>query len=347
MYTPPTMRKNLTKEQLDDIKRLKEDNLTYESIAKVIKSNANTVKCAFKRMKKNEGLPPKEKKDRSRFNGRFGLAVKKLIINNPAASYKALSKGLKPECATGEAPPSKASVHRFLSKSGYKMFKLVKKPFISCANKSKRIEFAKKFLEKPIEFWDNIVWSDETMVRSNPKKKDIFVKAHNSVSRKNLPVNAKSQNEGPSIMFWGCFCSDGIGPLVPVEGKITAEKYKLLLEKNLLPFLKRLNRPIIFMQDNAPIHKSGLVMKFLADNGIEALLWPPQSPDLNPIENLWAFLKRKRDSEFPMPGSKKTLIDQISEIWNDIDPDFCKKYTRSLKNRLEQVILNKGEAIKY
>ena len=76
-------------------------------------------------------------------------------------------------------------------KNGYQTVKLAKKPIISEINRIKRIEFAKKYLEKGPEFWDDVVWSDETMIRSNPKNKDKFAKVHFSVSRENWPVNSK------------------------------------------------------------------------------------------------------------------------------------------------------------
>jgi hypothetical protein len=64
-----------------------------------------------------------------------------------------------------------------------------------------------------------------------------------------------------------CFSKREMGPLVPVEGIITAKEYKELLEKYLLPIFKKSNYQLIFMQDNAnaPIYEAKLVMDFLAD----------------------------------------------------------------------------------
>ena len=65
----------------------------------------------------------------------------------------------------------------------------MEKPIISDVNKRKRVDFSQDSLSKPTEFWERVIWSDETTVRSNPKSQDIFVKVHNSVNREDLPVN--------------------------------------------------------------------------------------------------------------------------------------------------------------
>ena len=101
------------------------------------------------------------------------------------------------------------------------------------------------------------------------------------------------------------------------------------------------------MQDNAPIHKSKVVMDFLAANGIPTLRWPPQSPDLNPIENIWGRVKQDRFIKFPPPSSKKTLIDQMLELWNNYDENKRETLSRSLPKRLLEVKNNKGFHTKY
>jgi transposase len=115
-------------------------------------------------------------------------------------------------------------------------------------------------------------------------------------------------------MFWGCFSKQGLGPLVVIDGTLSAENYKNLLEEYLLPEIHSCNVPMTFMQDNAPCHKAKPVLEFFESNGITTLDWPPQSPDLNPIENLWSIIKQKRAKKFGIPTSKKELIKQIFEI---------------------------------
>ena len=232
-------------------------------------------------------------------------------------------------------------------KNGVNLSKLPKNPLISSINQENRLIWSKKFIEKSSDFWDNIVWSDETMVRSNPQHKDLFFKARNGeIQRKNL-VNAKSQNEGVRVMFWGCFSKHDLGPLVPIEGILNSEKYKELLEKYLVPIFEKSDKKLIFMQDNAPIHKSKLVNEFLADHGIPTLQWPAQSPDLNPIENMWAVLKGRRARQKLTPKTKKDLIDQMTELWSNIETDFRRNLSNSIPKRLSKVIKNKGKQTSY
>jgi len=148
-------------------------------------------------------------------------------------------------------------------------------------------------------------------------------------------------------MFWGCFSKVGLGPLVALEGNMTGEKYIELLEATLIPELAAAGRPMTFMQDNAPCHTANLVKAFMAENDIETLPWPAQSPDMNPIENLWAIIKARRQKKFGFPKSKSDLIEQIFDIWDNIDPKLVEKLADSANKRVNAVLKLKGKVSKY
>ena len=94
------------------------------------------------------------------------------------------------------------------------------------------------------------------------------------------------------------------------------------------------------MHDITPSHAAKLVKHFLQQEIIDVIKWPAQSPDLNPIENLWHIIGEKvRERE---PTTLDDLWAKIEQEWKNITPDFCKKLVRSCGRRCSEVIKTKG-----
>ena len=114
------------------------------------------------------------------------------------------------------------------------------------------------------------------------------------------------------------------------EGKMNAPLYTNILDRTLVPFLKDVfadhHR---FMQDNDPKHTSKHAQKFLANGNINWWKTPPESPDLNPIENLWHELKEFIRREVK-PKTKQELVDGILAFWDTVDKRKCTKYINHL-----------------
>ena len=123
-------------------------------------------------------------------------------------------------------------------------------------------------------------------------------------------------------MFWSCFCKSDTGPLVPIAGTMNSEKYQEVIGQHSLPQMQqwfsgaRL-RGCHFQQDNASCQKSANTLLYLQQQRIRVLEWPPYSPDVAPIENLWAIIKQHLNQSGS--NSRDDLIQKVTAIWNNHD----------------------------
>ncbi|KAF2879962.1 hypothetical protein ILUMI_26207 [Ignelater luminosus] len=100
-----------------------------------------------------------------------------------------------------------------------------------------------------------------------------------------------------TLGLWGWMSSAGPGELVQISPHMNSEEYINILQNTMLPGVKEVYgeiNPILFIQHNSAVHKSRLVQEwFMANPQIVPINWPPRSPDLNPIENLWAAVAQQ------------------------------------------------------
>ena len=147
-------------------------------------------------------------------------------------------------------------------------------------------------------------------------------------------------------MFWAAVSACSKSPLFEIRGTVTGESYVALLKENFFPWLRRQKKGrFVFQQDNAPAHTSRQTKQFLEDEDIDCLSWPPYSPDLSPIENLWGILKRKVDAR--KPDSIESLRIVAVDEWNKIPLKIVQNCISSMPNRLASVIRSNGAIVAY
>ena len=121
-----------------------------------------------------------------------------------------------------------------------------------------------------------------------------------------------------------------------------AEGYADILRTALLPFLREKLPQHRLMQDNDPKHTSRLVREFMETEQVNWWKTPAESPDCNPIENLWYELKEYLRREIK-PQTKHALVSGIQEFWATVDVEKCRRYIRHLRKVVPKVIeLNGG-----
>ena len=93
--------------------------------------------------------------------------------------------------------------------------------------------------------------------------------------------------------------------------------------------------------------KAKSIEAFLSSDGIDMIEWPPYSPDRNPIENIWAWMKTKLANDYPISTSAEMLAVNFLQIWDSITPEMCAKFCGHNDKRLKAVKEAKGGETKY
>ncbi|GFW79526.1 transposable element Tcb1 transposase [Trichonephila clavipes] len=123
-------------------------------------------------------------------------------------------------------------------------------------------------------------------------------------------------------MVWGCMSSHGVVRLHIVSGTVKAMDYIEILQNKLLPTARDLlgNQSWIFQDDNAPCHRAKVVQKWLEDQTVNRMNWSGQSPDLNPIENLWFKIGYEISNDEAHFWLNGYVNKQNCRIWSEANP---------------------------
>ena len=208
-------------------------------------------------------------------------------------------------------------------------------------NKIKRLNWCKESEEKGDQF-DNVIWTDECSVQLDSHGRLCF--------RKKLqPRRFKPKPKHPvKVHIWGGISKRGATAVLIFKGTLTAVRYCIILEQALKPFVDKVfpTKDYRFQQDNDPKHTSNYAKKYFIENGIKWWHTPPESPDLNPIENVWGSLKYYLRHEYK-PTNLASLEDGIKKFWKTLTPQLCRKYISHLHTVIPKVIAANGAASGY
>lgn len=209
----------------------------------------------------------------------------------------------------------------------------------------KRKSFAEGYLNWTIDQWDAVVFSDETHVELGTHSQVWVQRRENETFDPQFLTDRIPHPQRVSL--WGCFCAKGIGQAEIFTDTLDGAQYVDILAHNLPPTYNCFypSGQWWFLQDNAPAHCSNTSLQWLHNHGINCIDFPPNSPDLNPIENLWADVKRRVDAR--RPHNTQQLEQYLGEEWEATDPNFLISLAHSMPDRCKAVVLNQGHRTHY
>ena len=183
-----------------------------------------------------------------------------------------------------------------------------------------------------VDGFDDVIWSDESSIQLQSHRR-------HSYRKRGEPAVLKPRAKHPTkVHVCAGISKKGPTPIVIFEGKMNACLYIEVLQSGLVPFIRRtFPDSHRFMQDNDPKHTSRRAADFLEEEGINWWKTPPESPDMNPIENLCHELKEYIRREVK-PSIKSELISGIKSLWHTVNAQKCYKYTRHLRKVVPHTI---------
>ena len=324
-------KKQLTEEEKIFIITKREMNQTFSSIAASLNRPPSTIKSFMKSYTENKTLFPKRgRKPIVRDSENLRTLVVSGVNENPFMTIRSQASLLS---------VSNESVRNIRNQEKIKYYKVKEMPPITQEKKESRIKYCHYILSFPS--MPPVIFTDESTVQVNLVKRGIWRKRGlfpegSLVQSKQYPI---------SVMVWG-----GIGPngyrteLLRCPPKVTSITYaQMLSDNNVLDQTEEKVPGFIWQQDNAPPHNPcfRVIENRLGNNRI--VKWPASSPDLSPIENIWAIIKDKlKGLEFQ---SADELFSAIRYEWWNISSEIIINLHQSAYYRCILCLNHQGECL--
>lgn len=267
----------------------------------------------------------------------------------PRWSYRAL-------IANTPGVVSRSTIRRILQSYDLRKWKAKKRIPLNPDVAKKRLDWCRNWAT--FTRWEDMIFSDECSVQRGSNSPVQFVfRFQDEAFRQDL-VNLESHGRDISQMIWGAIWIGGRSELVVMERDQDAPRQGY----SSVSYIDALNNAlldiyepgILFQQDNAGIHTSEHTQEWFETHGIYVIDWPPHSPDLNPIEVVWALLKRELFNRYPSIANGRRRIrdwevfrEALIDSWNHIDQDVIDSLIRSMPRRIDAVKKARGWYTKY
>ncbi|GFW00990.1 transposable element Tcb1 transposase [Trichonephila clavipes] len=172
--------------------------------------------------------------------------------------------------------------------------------------------------------WTCLLFSDESRFSLSSDCRRQLICRESGIAYRPENIQEKGRYPTCSVMVWAGIMINGRTRLhVVANGTMTGQRY---IDEVLLPHVRLFRGAVgdkfVFMDDNATCHPTVAVQDCLDIEGIQRLVCPARSPDLNPIENVCDALERQVAGRNYPPTNKNTLIRALTEEWDTL-PHSC------------------------
>src|SRR5579871_1754444 len=310
--------------------------LSIRAIAKELQYSKDTVQTWIHRYQKTTDIQDEEGRGRKRKTSER----EDLDIITMAKKYRTSSSAeISISMSRQKIDISSRTVRRRLNEEGLYKLKPLAKPLLSDTHRDNKLKWAKANKKTN---WSKIIFTDEITISQFNKPKKVW-------RQRGEIIKSPTVKHSIKVYIYGCFSEEGFRNIYCFTDNLNAELLYTIYKTTLLPsarkFFGRDNHSWFLQEDNDPKHISGKAESWRDEHQVKRISWPAQSPDLNPIENVWTVLKANISNY--KPTSVKDLIRIIKKEWKALDNIFAKNLVVSMKNRITMLLSNKGDHIYY
>jgi hypothetical protein len=209
----------------------------------------------------------------------------------------------------------------------------------------RRLAFAEGYANWTVADWGRVIFSDETHIEVYGRSR-VWVQRPSGAAF-DPQYMCERMPHADRVSLWGCFCARGVGQAEIFVGEFNAAKYVDILQHNLLQTALHFypKEHWWMQQDNAPQHTSHLAQRWFHNHGVDLIDFPPYSPDLNPIENLWSILKARIEDRLARTVDEVERI--LKEEWETLGKELLASLAASMPTRCAAVVANHGHKASY
>lgn len=245
-------------------------------------------------------------------------------------------------------PVSRRLVNQRLVRAGYRARRPVRKPMLTRHHRQRRLQWARDHQRLYPQHWNHVIFSDESRFLLYRTDGRVRVRRLAHEAYNNACIVPRVQAGGGGLTVWAAFHAGGKTDLVFLDGNLNQHRYLDILEETLVPFARAtFQNNFVFQDDNARPHRARLIQNYLDNNQIEHMEWPAMSPDMNPIEHLWAELTRQIDIIDHQPRSVHELRQVLINAWRAIPAQTLQNLVNSMPERVRALLNARGGHTRY
>ncbi|GFV92269.1 transposable element Tcb2 transposase [Trichonephila clavipes] len=216
-------------------------------------------------------------------------------------------------------------------------------------HRTARLQWCREHHNWTEQDWACVLFSDESRFSLSSDCRRQLIWRESGTAYRSENIQEKHRYPTCSIMMWaGIMINGRTRQHVVANGTMRGQRY---IDEVLLPHVRLFRGAVgdkfVFMDDNATCHLTLAFQDCLDSEGIQYLVWPARSPDLNPIENVWDALGKQVAGRNYPPTNKNTLIRALTEEWDKLPQQLLDNVVQSMVRRVECCITLHGGHIPY